>query len=51
MVKNLKFYLKKKYWLKIKTRFDNYIGYIKNKNYTKNHNPTHKIFSLRATIS
>ena len=41
---------KKKYWLKIKTRFDNYIGYIKNEDYTRNHEPTHKIFSLRATI-
>jgi gamma-D-glutamyl-L-lysine dipeptidyl-peptidase len=42
---------KKKDWLKIKTRFDNYIGYIKSKNYKKNHNPTHKVFNLRATIS
>ena len=41
----------KKDWLKIKTRFDNYIGYIKSKNYKKNHNPTHKVFNLRATIS
>tara|TARA_B100001142_G_scaffold30132_1_gene26765 strand:+ start:905 stop:1645 length:741 start_codon:yes stop_codon:yes gene_type:complete len=41
---------KKKDWLKIKTRFDNYIGYIKSKNYKKNHNPTHKVFNLRATI-
>ena len=41
---------KKKYWLKIKTRFDNYVGYIKNKDYTKNHKPTHKVFSLRAAI-
>ena len=41
---------KKKYWLKIKTKFDNYIGYIENKNYTKNHKPTHKVFSLKASI-
>ena len=41
---------KKKDWLKIKTRFDNYIGYIKSKNYKKNHNPSHKVFNLRATI-
>ena len=40
----------KKYWIKIKTKFDNYIGYIKNKNYTENHKPTHKIFSLKAAI-
>ena len=41
---------KKKYWLKIKTRFDNYIGYIKNKGYSRNHNPTHKIIKLKAAI-
>ena len=41
---------KKKYWLKIKTKFDNYSGFIKNKNYTINHKPTHKIFSLKATV-
>jgi len=41
---------KNKNWLKIKTSFDNYIGYIKNKNYTKNHKPTHKVFSLKANI-
>ena len=37
---------KKKHWLKIRTKFDNYIGYIKNKNYIRNHKPTHKVFSL-----
>ena len=41
---------KKKNWLKIKTRFDNYIGYIKNKDYTKKHKPTHKVFCLRSTV-
>ena len=41
---------KKKSWLKIKTSFDNYIGYIKNKNYTDEHKPTHKIFVLKANI-
>jgi cell wall-associated NlpC family hydrolase len=41
---------KKKSWIKIKTSFDNYIGYIKNKDYIKNHNPTHKVFSLKANI-
>ena len=41
---------KKKNWIKIKTLFDNYIGYIKNKDYIKNHKPTHKIFSLKAAI-
>ena len=42
---------KKKYWLKIKTRFDNYIGYIKNKDYTGNHKATHKVSNLRANIT
>ena len=37
-------------WLKIKTSFDNYIGYIENKNYSKNHLVTHKVFVLRANI-
>ena len=41
---------KKKYWLKIKTRFDNYIGYIKNVDYSRYHNPTHKVIKLKATI-
>ena len=41
---------KNKNWIKIKVLFDNYIGYIKNKNYTKNHKPTHKIFILKANI-
>ena len=41
---------KKKGWLKIKTSFDYYIGYIKNKNYTDEYKPTHKIFVLKANI-
>ena len=41
---------KNKDWLKIKTSFDNYIGYIKNENYVDNFKPTHKIFVLRASI-
>ena len=41
---------KNKGWLKIKVLFDNYTGYIKNKDYTKNHKPTHKIFVLKANI-
>tara|TARA_Y100000389_G_C17259170_1_gene412115 strand:- start:61 stop:801 length:741 start_codon:yes stop_codon:yes gene_type:complete len=41
---------KKKNWLKIKTKFDNYTGYIKNKDYIKNQKPTHKIYALKATI-
>ena len=41
---------KNKNWIKIKVSFDNYTGYIKNKYYTKNHQPTHKIFTLKANI-
>ena len=41
---------KNKAWIKIKVLFDNYTGYIKNKNYTKNCKPTHKIFTLKANI-
>ena len=41
---------KNKRWIKIKVLFDNYTGYIKNKDYTKDHKPTHKIFVLKANI-
>ena len=41
---------KNKNWLKIKTSFDNYIGYIKNENYINNFKPTHKISILKARI-
>ena len=41
---------KNRNWLKIKTSFDNYIGYIKNENYVDNFKPTHKIFVLKASI-
>jgi hypothetical protein len=41
---------KNKDWLKIKTSFDNYIGYIKDENYVDNFKPTHKIFFLKASI-
>jgi cell wall-associated NlpC family hydrolase len=39
-----------KNWIKIKLSFDNYIGYIKNKNYANSHKPTHKVFILKASI-
>ena len=39
-----------KNWIKIKVIFDNYIGYIKNKDYTDRHEPTHKVFILKANI-
>ena len=41
---------KNKSWIKIKVLFDNYIGYIKNKDYSKDHKPTHKIFILKTNI-
>jgi len=41
---------KNKDWIKIKVSFDNYIGYIKNKNYTTIYEPTHKVFVLKASI-
>ncbi|MDA9687487.1 C40 family peptidase [Candidatus Pelagibacter sp.] len=41
---------KNKNWIKIKTSFDNYVGYIHNRKYTNNFKPTHKVFSLKANI-
>ena len=41
---------KNKNWIKIKVSFDNYIGYIKNKNYKIGYKPTHKVFVLKASI-
>jgi len=41
---------KNKNWIKIKVSFDNYTGYIKNKDHDKNHKSTHKIFVLKANI-
>ena len=41
---------KNKSWLKIKTSFDNYIGYIRNEDYSGDHSPTHKVFSLKVNI-
>ena len=41
---------KNKGWIKIKTIFDNYVGFIKNNSYTSNFKPTHKVFVLKAAI-
>ena len=41
---------KSKKWLKIKIKEDNYIGYVKNKNYSNFLKPTHKVNSLRAKV-
>ena len=43
-------YKKSKKWLKIKIKEDNYIGYVKNKNYSSFLKPTHKVNSLKATV-
>ena len=37
-------------WIKIKTREDNYYGYVQNKDYSKYLKPTHKISVLNAKI-
>jgi hypothetical protein len=41
---------KNKGWLKIKTSFDNYIGYIRDEDYSGDYNPTHKVFRLKVNI-
>ena len=41
---------KKDKWIKIKTYYDKYIGYIKNKKFIEYFKPSHKIFVLKSTI-
>jgi cell wall-associated NlpC family hydrolase len=41
---------KNKDWVKIKTSFDKYIGYIKQPNYVNRFKPSHKIFKLKSEI-
>ena len=41
---------KNKDWVKIKTSFDNYVGYIKQLNYLSRFKPSHKIFKLKSEI-
>ena len=41
---------KNKNWIKIKTSFDNYEGFIKKSNFLKKHNPTFKVFLPKSTI-
>ena len=50
MVKNLNIIKKYKKFLKIKTHFDKYIGYIEKKNFEKSKIFTHKIAVLRSNI-
>ena len=41
---------KKKNWFKIKTSFDNYVGFIKKSKYNQNFKPTNKIYKLKSII-
>ena len=41
---------KKKKWIKIKTNFDNYIGFIKKNKFNQEFNPTRKIYKLKSKI-
>ena len=41
---------RKKNWLKIKTNYDNYIGFIKKQNFFNNFEPTKKIYKLKSKI-
>jgi len=41
---------KNKSWIKIKTSFDNYVGYIKNSKYVEQFSPNYKVSSLKAKI-
>ena len=41
---------KNKNWIKIKTLFDNYIGYIKNAQYVEKFKPNYKVSNLKAKI-
>ena len=41
---------KTKNWIKIKTSFDNYVGYIKNSKHIEKFNPNYKVSSLKARI-
>ena len=45
-----KILFKNKNWIKIKTSFDNYIGYVKNSKYIKKFNPNYKVSSLKTKI-
>ena len=41
---------KNRNWVKIKTHFDNYIGYIKKDNFYQNFKPTYKVCKLKSKI-
>ena len=41
---------KKKKWLKIKTDYDGYIGYLKDDKFIKKFKPSHKIYKVKTKI-
>ena len=41
---------KTKNWIKIKSSFDNYVGYIKKSKYIENFNPDYKVYILKTKI-
>ena len=45
-----KILLKNKKWIKIKSSFDNYIGFVKNAQYVEKFEPYYKVSSLKANI-
>ena len=45
-----KIIIKKKGWYKIKTNYDNYIGFIKKKKFNQRFKPTNKIHKLKSKI-
>ena len=47
---NFKILSKSKNWIKIKASFDNYVGYIENKQYIKKTNPNYKVSNIKAKI-
>ena len=47
---NFKILAKNKNWIKIKTLFDNYKGFIKNSKYIEKFSPNYKVSSLKAKI-
>ena len=42
--------IKTKKWLKIRIKDDGYVGYVKNKNFSKYFEPTHKVSILKAKV-
>ncbi len=41
---------KKKSWIKIKTSFDNYVGFIKKNKFNQNFKPSNKVYKLKSRI-